>query len=142
MPSTASLNALHDVFSSNVGVLLLTSGTLYGKDVNAFNYAIQKKIGWRVDCWGDYDTSGWNHMRDLYPRIIGDAPNAWKEAPVILETCETMSFWVSSNYPWQQALQWAIDNHASQFNNKNDAVPAVMCRRGRDHEARLPLRAH
>jgi hypothetical protein len=67
MPSTASLNALHDVFSSNVGVPLLTSGTLYGKDVNAFNYAIQKKIGWRVDCWGDYDTSGWNHMRDLYP---------------------------------------------------------------------------
>jgi len=31
-----------------------------------------------------------------------------------------------ANYPWQQALQWAIDNHASQFNNKNDAVPAVM----------------
>jgi hypothetical protein len=118
MPSTASL------FSSNVGYLSLLA--LYGKDVNAFNYAIQKKIGWRVDCWGDCDTSGWNHMRDLYPRIIGDAPNAWKEAPVILKTCETMSFWVSSNYRWQQALQWAIDNHASQFNNKNDAVPAVM----------------
>ena len=65
-------------------------------------------------------------MRDLYPRIIADAPNAWKEAPIILETCGTMSFWVSSNYPWQQALQWAIDNHASQFNNKKDAVSAVM----------------
>jgi hypothetical protein len=37
-----------------------------------------------------------------------------------------MSFGVSSNYPWQQALQSAIDNHASQFKNKNDAVPAVM----------------
>jgi hypothetical protein len=23
-------------------------------------------------------------------------------------------------------IKWAIDNHASQFNNKNDAVPAVM----------------
>src|SRR6266436_3388399 len=67
-----------------------------------------------------------SHMRDLYPRIIADAPNAWKEAPVILGTCETMSFWVSSNYPWQQALQWAIDNHASQFNNKNSPIPSEM----------------
>jgi len=127
MPSTSSLNALHDAFSSNLAVPLVTSGTLYGQDVNAFNYAIHKKnIGWRVDCWGDYDPSGWNHMRDLYPRIIADVPNAWKEAPVVLETCGTMSFWVSSQYPWQQALQWAIDNHASQFNNKNDMVPAIM----------------
>ena len=37
-----------------------------------------------------------------------------------------MSDWVSSNYPWQQALQWAIDNHASQFSNKSAPIPAVM----------------
>jgi Domain of unknown function (DUF4832) len=94
--------------------------------VNAFNYAIQNKIGWRVDCWGDYKTSGWNHMQDSYPAIIADAPNAWKDAPVILEPCGTMSRWVSSNYPWQQALQWAIDNHASEFSNKSSRVPSVM----------------
>jgi hypothetical protein len=140
MPSTASLNALHDVFSSNAEVPLLTSGTLYRKDASAFNYAIQKKIGWRVDCWGDYAKSGWNHMQDLYPQIIADAPNAWKEAPVILETCGTMSFWVSSNYPWQQALQWAIDSHASQFNNKNGTVPAVMYPAVADMIAKLGYR--
>jgi transposase InsO family protein len=41
-----------------------------------------------------------------------EAPNSWQNAQVILEPCGVMSDWVASNYPWQQALQWAIDNHA------------------------------
>lgn len=65
-------------------------------------------------------------MRDLCAGSIADALNAWKEAPVILETCEPMSFLITSNYLWQQAIQCAIDNHASQFNDKNGAVPGVI----------------
>jgi hypothetical protein len=126
MPSTAALNTLSNDFLANVGVPLVIGGDLYDKNVNAFNYAIRNKIGWRADCWGDYNTSGWNHMQNLYPAIIANAPNAWKYAPVILEPCGTMSSWVSSNYPWHQALQWAIYNHASAFNDQSDTVPSVM----------------
>jgi hypothetical protein len=60
-------------------------------------------------------------MQDMYPAILAEAPNAW-----ILEPCGVMSDWVSSNYPWQQALQWAIDNHASLFSNKSTPIPSVM----------------
>src|SRR5262245_19794771 len=126
MPSTRTLNILHDKFAENIKVPLVTSGTLYDKDVSAFRYALQKHIGWRVDCWGDYGTSGWNHMRDLYPHLVGAVPDAWKFAPVLLETCDTMTSWVASNYPWRDALQWAVDNHASAFNNQSAKIPPVM----------------
>ena len=65
-------------------------------------------------------------MRDAYPALIAAAPDAWKHAPVILEPCGTLSTWVSSNYPWKQALQWAVDNHASAFNTKSGVIPSVM----------------
>jgi hypothetical protein len=124
-PSTSSLNTLSSAFLVNFKSPIVTSGSLALSDINAFNYAIQNNFGWRVDCWGDYG-SGWNHMHNGYPAILSAAPNAWQHAPVILEPCGVMSDWVSSNYPWQQALQWAIDNHASQFSNKSAPIPAVM----------------
>jgi hypothetical protein len=125
-PSTASLNALTDDFVSYVKAPIVTGGDLHNNDANAFTYAIQKKVGWRVDCWGDY-AAGWrNHMTNDYPNIIAAAPNAWQYAPVILEPCGTMGSWVSSGYPWQQALQWAIDNYASEFSNKSAPIPSVM----------------
>ena len=64
-------------------------------------------------------------MQGAYPAILAQAPNA-EYAPVILETCGVMSSWVAHNYPWKQALQWAIDNHASQFNNKSSPIPSEM----------------
>jgi hypothetical protein len=126
MPTTTSLNALHEMFLTSVKVPLVTGGTLHRKDVSAFIYAVRNRIGWRVDCWGDFDTSGWNHMDNAYPALIVDAGEAWKVAPVILEPCGTMSSWVSANYPWQQTLRWAVDNHASQFSNKGKVIPPVM----------------
>ncbi|MGY8685785.1 DUF4832 domain-containing protein [Bradyrhizobium sp. UFLA05-153] len=124
-PSTSALKSLIDDFLANFKVPVVIDGTLQAGDDSAFEYAIQRKVGWRVDCWGNY-ASGWNHMRDAYPAILAEAPNAWQNAPVILETCGVMSDWVASNYPWQQALQWAIDNHASQFNNKSSPIPFEM----------------
>jgi hypothetical protein len=124
-PSMSALNSLTDVFLANFKVPLVIGGDLRAHDDSAFNYAIQSKVGWRVDCWGNY-ASGWNHMQDAYPAILAAAPNAWQNAPVILETCGVMSNWVASNYPWQRALQWAIDNHASLFSNKSSPIPSVM----------------
>jgi hypothetical protein len=124
-PSTSALKSLTDDFLTNFKVPVVIGGDLRGADDSAFNYAIESKVGWRVDCWGNY-ASGWNHMQDAYPAILAEAPNAWQNAPVILETCDVMSDWVASNYPWQQALQWAIDNHASMFNNKSSTIPSVM----------------
>ncbi len=125
-PSTSALKSLIDDFLVSFKLPIVISGTLQMFDVNAFKYAIQNKVGWRVDCWGDYNVSGWNHMHDFYPTVLAEAPNAWQNAPVILEPCGVMSDWVASNYPWQQALQWAIDNHASLFNNKSSPIPSEM----------------
>jgi hypothetical protein len=124
-PSTSALKSLIDDFLANFKVPVVIDGDLQNKDDSAFSYAIQRKVGWRVDCWGNY-ASGWNHMQGAYPAILAQAPNAWQNAPVILETCGVMSNWVAHNYPWKQALQWAIDNHASQFNNKSSPIPSEM----------------
>jgi Domain of unknown function (DUF4832) len=138
MPSTATLIALQDHFLANVRVPLVISGTLYSKDVNAFNYAIQNKIGWRVDCWGDYSPGG--DMYIAYPALLAGAPNAWKYGPIFLETCNTMAEWVASGYPWQQALQWAIDNHISAFNNQSATIPPVMYPAVRDMLTKIGYR--
>jgi hypothetical protein len=61
---------------------------------------------------------------DLYPRIVADAPNAWKEAPVILETCETMSFW--SRRITLGDKPSSGPSTTMPPSSKNDAVPAVM----------------
>lgn len=124
-PSTSALNSLTDNFVANFKVPVVIGGDLRASDDRAFDYAIQSKLGWRVDCWGNY-AFGWNHMQHAYPAILAAAPNAWQNAPVILEPCGVMSNWVASNYPWQRALLWAIDNHASQFSNKSSPIPSVM----------------
>jgi hypothetical protein len=138
MPNTAALNFHTDSFA-NFRVPIVTGGGLENSNPTAFNYAMQKNAGWRVDCWGNYD-SGWNHMNDSYPAILAAAPNAWQKGPVILEPCGVMSDWVAKNYPWQQALQWAIDNHASEFSNKSAPIPSVMMTAVRDMTAKLGYR--
>jgi uncharacterized protein DUF4832 len=138
-PSTSALNGLTDDFLANFKVPLVIGGDLRAEDDSAFNYAIQSNVGWRVDCWGNY-ASGWNHMQDAYPAILAEAPNAWQNAPVILEPCGVMSNWVAFNYPWQLALQWAIDNHASLFSNKSSPIPSVMLPYVQDMLAKIGYR--
>jgi hypothetical protein len=138
-PSTSALKSLTDDFLANFKVPVVIAGDLRADDNNAFNYAIQRKVGWRVDCWGDY-AADWNHMQNMYPAILAEAPNAWQNAPVILEPCGVMSDWVLSNYPWQQALQWAIDNHASLFSNKGTPIPSVMLSQVKDMLTKIGYR--
>ena len=39
-----------------------------------------------------------------------------------MEPYMTMADW--TNQPWQKTLQWAIDNHVSEFDNKNTTIPS------------------
>jgi hypothetical protein len=60
-------------------------------------------------------------------RIAGaNAYNAWRTAPVAMETCWTMSYWVNQGWDVDYILQWAVDNHVSQVHNKNSAVPSSI----------------
>lgn len=79
-------------------------------------------------------------LRDAYPLVLAAALDAWKTAPVILEPCGTMATWVSSGYPWQQALDWAVANHVSQYSNKSDTIPPPMLTAVQEMTAKLGCR--
>ncbi len=89
-------------------------------------YAHQKGIGWRVDCWGDYGIwGGWSHMEDLYPQSIvhANAEDVWQTAPVQLEVCSVMRTWYERGFDINAALDWALETHASVINLKSSPVP-------------------
>ncbi|MFC1611844.1 DUF4832 domain-containing protein [Myxococcota bacterium] len=84
-----------------------------------------------MDCWGDYPTGpdDWAHMTDNYPRCLelihGESEPqdqiAWQRGVIRLETCGVMSGWGEGDI--QEALDWALDKHASFFHNKMSDVP-------------------
>jgi hypothetical protein len=87
-----------------------------------------RNLGWRLDCLGDFRSSGWNHMTDVYPQDIikSGMSEAWRKAPVTLEICGTFSSWQRQKYTkevveysFEQALKW----HCSSFNAKSSPVP-------------------
>ncbi len=88
-------------------------------------YAISRGAGWRADCLGDL-SSGWNHMNDFYQQALdaANANEAWKRAPVVLESCWTMQHWADNGWDvefiFSEALRW----HCSAFNNKSSAIPS------------------
>jgi len=136
-PYTASINSFVDNYTGAT-VPVIVGGDLFSHDANAFNHAMGNKFGWRVDCWGDY--SGGGEMYTEYPYIVADAPSAWQYAPIYVETCGTMAEWFARGYPWQQALQWAIDNHISAFDNQSDTIPPVMYSAVRDMLTKIGYR--
>ena len=90
------------------------------KALSMFNIAIQSGAGWRIDGWGQ---NGYQ-----YKIIVDDNPNAWQRAPVILEPAGVMADWLKNppTWTWLDALQWAVENHASQFSNKSATIPSLM----------------
>ena len=95
--------------------------------VPGMKYAVAHGIGWRVDCWGDMGgfSKTWCHMRAVYPQAIRDTGSgeAWKRAPVALETCWDMRKWHEEKWDLDFILKWALDNHVSFINNKSQPVP-------------------
>ncbi len=120
-PSLRTLRWLSDVFREHFEVPVLVNDGVWENNPDAFQYAIQRGLGWRADCWGGQREMSWK-----YPQILADVPDAWRIAPVIMEPCGVMSLWPSFGYPWQKTFQWAIDNHISQFSNKSAPIPHDM----------------
>lgn len=91
-------------------------------------WALERGAGWRADCWGDLRSGGWNHHDDFYDARLDevDADDAWRSAPVVLETCGDPAVWRRVGYDLDQVrwvLAWALARHASRVNLKSSDVP-------------------
>ncbi|KPK99788.1 MAG: hypothetical protein AMK75_06365 [Planctomycetes bacterium SM23_65] len=92
-------------------------------------------LGWRVDCFGDIhmgkfpgevpENMNWNHMFETYPRSLVRCgmEEAWKTAPVTLETCGTVGRWYDRKYDIDYILEWGLRNHCSVFMPKSCYIP-------------------
>ena len=101
-----------------------------------------RHIGYRLDCWGDYNLENreidnwgqkrkWSHMRDVYPSdlIKSGMADAWKKAPVTFEICWTLMHW-HEIFKWdEEVVSYIFDEslklHLSSFNAKSSPVPAA-----------------
>jgi hypothetical protein len=92
------------------------------------------KVGWRADCFGDLSKPQvaevppelcWNHTFDAYPREIHrcGVKDAWKSAPVTMETCGNVTTWVMGGYDIDYIIQEGYDYHMSVFMPKNSYFP-------------------
>jgi hypothetical protein len=84
-------------------------------------------VGWRADCLGDMGgfSKTSNLMTDYYPEHIValGLTDAWKEAPVTMESCWVMQKWKDDGWSLKEIMDQAIKWHVSSFNNKSSAVP-------------------
>ncbi len=98
---------------------------------------VSLKTGWRANCWGDMrnhgrkvvpDGLGWNHTYDAYPEHIieAKAAEAWKNGPVLLETCWTPCAWYKEKMPLEYldfVIQQALALHVTGINTKYSCIP-------------------
>lgn len=131
--TTEQLNHIIDLhyeaFPKTEKIMLISGG-------ESLNYAVSKGAGWRADCWGDWYhySKTWSHMDDDYPYRLEQAEradpkfkDAWKYAPISLETCTTPGEWKSiqdySVAEVKASLDWALENHVSSLNLKSKPIP-------------------
>ena len=95
---------------------------------HALKHGVTRGAGWRLDCWGDMGAPGrkFAHMRDLYPEQIARTgiQDAWRTAPVALETCWVPEQWHQWNFPLKPILDQALRWHASTINIKSSRIPS------------------
>jgi len=67
----------------------------------------------------------WNHMYETYPREIVQCgvEDAWKTAPITLETCWTVGYWYNKGWDIDFILAWGLRNHATVFMPKSCYIP-------------------
>lgn len=112
------------------------------KQKYGFQYAVSKGSGWRADCWGDMDSLGWNHMKGVYPQALqnANAYDSWKNGPVALETCWTMSEWYKRGWNIDYILNKALEWHATEVNNGTEAIPEEWYPKVKEFEKKLGYR--
>ena len=92
-------------------------------------------IGWRADCFGDLRKAYgypippelcWNHTFDQYPKEIAlcGVTDAWKTAPVTMETCGNVATWFMDDYDLDVIIREGYRYHMSVFMPKNVFFPA------------------
>jgi hypothetical protein len=99
-------------------------------------YASTKKrnFGWRADCFGDMRTDGqgvvpeglcWNHMAEAYPQEVAESgvTDAWRIAPVVLESCWTVPHWQQQGWNLDHILEQGCKYHLSVFMPKSVYIP-------------------
>lgn len=95
-------------------------------DTEIYDYPMkEKKLGWRVDCFGDYRNFGgsWNHMEHVYPKILDLYGDAWKHGMVSFEICGTVRRWIELDYDFGAIMDTALAWHATTINMKAGDIP-------------------
>ncbi|HUU26724.1 MAG TPA: DUF4832 domain-containing protein [archaeon] len=107
-------------------------------------YAVTRGAGWRADCLGDMGgfSSTWNHMEDFYQQALdaAEANDAWKQAPVIFETCWTMRFWYERKWDIDYILSEALRWHVTGMNNGSDTIPEAWADKVWEFEKKMGYR--
>lgn len=109
---------------------------------SALAYAIEQGTGWRADCWGDYGDE-WKHMEIRYPAIFEATTNlhdAWKSAPVALETCWTIDHWYDQGWDIDVTLAKALEWRTTSVNNGTYPIPEAWWPKIREFEKKLGYR--
>ncbi|OGF50948.1 MAG: hypothetical protein A2231_06650 [Candidatus Firestonebacteria bacterium RIFOXYA2_FULL_40_8] len=132
LPRTA--NKLVDIYlkSFKKTQLILLIGTL--QDISKTTVKAKKALGFRADCIGDLSLGNspdvpshlsWNHTFDCYPKCIeeGGVKEAWKTAPVVMESCGNVATWVANGYDFDTIIREGYKYHTSVFMPKNVFYP-------------------
>ena len=125
--------------------MLGTDGCKYAK-------AKGHNIGWRADSFGDVhmgkfpgevpENMNWNHMYETYPRSLVRCgmEDAWKTAPVTLETGWTVGHWYNMGWDIDFILEWGLRNHCSVFMPKSCYIPRRWQEKVEEFNKRLGYR--
>jgi len=98
----------------------------------------RRHLGWRADCFGDLrfvkhspdvpDGLNWTHMYEAYPREVVQCGvvDAWKTAPVTMETCGNAMTWHKRGYDLDWIVEQGYRYHMTFFMPKSVAYPKSM----------------
>ncbi len=120
---------------------------------NAYMAGKRRAVGWRADCYGDLRIDGrgqvpdglnWNHMFEAYPLEMerDGVMEAWKRAPVTLETCWTVAYWEKQGWDIDWILEQGYKYHATFFMPKSVYIPEAWMDKVMAFNKRLGYRFH
>ena len=82
----------------------------------------RRPVGLRADCIGDMR----NHMHNQYPRTFLEFDYLWKKAPISLEVCWVMKYWLEMGWDIDFIIEESLRWHLSTFNEKSARIPEEL----------------